>query len=306
MQETCELCPRRCRAARALGARGACGMGSALRVARAALHPFEEPPISGTRGSGTIFFVGCSLGCVFCQNHSIQLESAGYEISTEQLCEVMLALQRAGAHNINLVTPTHYTDTLSKALREVKPRLQIPVVWNSGGYERAEVLATLRGLVDVYLPDFKYFSPALSAAYSGAPDYAAQATAALCEMYDQVGAVRFDDEGLLQRGLMVRHLVLPGSRADSMQVLEHLAALLPVDKIRLSLMRQYTPDFAPPEAPHVLHRRVTTFEYDCVAKKAEALGFLGYFQKKESADAHYTPDFKQHNLLHEVLGLIDA
>ena len=287
----CMLCPRQCNADRERGETGYCGMPAEVRVARAALHPFEEPPISGTRGSGTVFFVGCSLRCVFCQNSAIRSPDCGKTFSVTELGELFLALQREGAHNINLVTPTHYADKIAAALSAVRERLSIPVVYNCGGYERVETLRLLDGLVDIYLPDFKYSSSALSGEYSAAPDYSVYATAALAEMLRQTGEVRFDENGLMTRGVMVRHLVLPGSRKDSMAVLDLIARTVPVSKIRLSLMRQYTPDFAPRSAPKSLQRRLTRFEYDSVAAHAISLGFEGYFQTGESVGAEYTPDF---------------
>ena len=272
-------------------------MGEELRAVRAALHPFEEPPISGTRGSGTVFFVGCSLQCIFCQNREIQAPSVGKTLSERQLADLFLLLQEKGAHNVNLVTATHFAQRVANALRLAKPALRIPVVWNSSGYERVEVLQLLEGLVDIYLPDFKFFSPELSALCANAPDYAEVATLAVREMYRQVGEVTFDGGGLMTRGVMLRHLVLPGQRADSVAVLQHVASLLPVDKIRLSLMRQYTPEFLQEGAPRTLSRRVTSFEYDSVAAHAVALGFEGFFQGKASASAAFTPDFREKNLL---------
>lgn len=300
MKNGCDLCPRRCGARREMGERGACGMGDRVRVARAALHPFEEPPISGERGSGTVFFVGCSLGCIFCQNKSIRPCTVGRELSERALCRLFLALQDEGAHNINLVTPTHFADRIAASLRAVKGELRIPVIYNCGGYERPETLALFDGLVDIYLPDFKYLSPTLSSAYSAAPDYAKHATRALLAMYQQVGKVRYAADGMLKSGIMVRHLVLPGCRSDSIAVLEHIADTLPVSDILLSLMRQYTPEFAPADAPHNLHRRVTSFEYDTVMERAIALGFDGFFQGKESASDAFTPDFAERDILDEI------
>ena len=299
MEKGCFLCPRGCGAARETGALGFCGTGVEIRVARAALHPFEEPPISGERGSGTVFFTGCSLRCIFCQNSAIRAPETGKILRAKELAALFLFLQEKGAENINLVTPTHYADGVAAALRLAKPQLHIPVVYNCGGYERVETLRLLDGLVDVYLPDFKYVSSELSAAYSAAPDYAEVATAALAEMVAQVGAVQFDTRGMLLRGVLVRHLVLPGSRADSLAVLERIADTVPVADIRLSLMRQYTPDFAPSDAPRCLLRRVTSFEYDSVMARAEALGFEGFYQGKEAADAAFTPDFTESDLLRE-------
>lgn len=301
MEKRCFLCPRGCGVSRADGKRGVCGTDAHIRVARAALHPFEEPPISMERGSGTVFFAGCSLRCIFCQNSAIRAPESGKILSVEQLADLFLFLQEKGAENINLVTATHYADGVAAALKIAKPHLQIPVVYNCGGYERVETLRLLDGLVDVYLPDFKYVSSALSTEYSAAPDYAEVATAALLEMYRQASAVQFDVRGKLTRGVMVRHLVLPGCRADSLAVLERVAQTVPVKDIRLSLMRQYTPDFAPENAPKNLKRRVTSFEYESVMARAEKMGFEGFFQGKEAASAAYTPDFTERDLLREFL-----
>ena len=301
MEKRCFLCPRGCGAEREAGKLGFCHTDAQIRVARAALHPFEEPPISGERGSGTVFFTGCSLRCIFCQNSAIRAPETGKVLSIEQLADLFLFLQEKGAENINLVTATHFADGVAAALQIAKPRLRIPVVYNCGGYERVETLRTLAGLVDVYLPDFKYVSSALSAAYSSAPDYAEVATAALAEMFAQVGAVELDARGMLKKGVMVRHLVLPGCRADSLAVLERVARTVPIADIRLSLMRQYTPDFAPADAPKSLKRRVTSFEYESVMARAVEMGFEGFFQGKEAASASYTPNFEERDLLREFL-----
>ena len=301
MSKRCFLCPRGCGAERAEGKLGFCGMDGEIRVARAALHPFEEPPISGERGSGTVFFTGCSLRCVFCQNSAIRAPESGKALTVEQLADLFLFMQEKGAENINLVTATHYADGVAAALRLAKPRLHIPVVYNCGGYERVETLRLLEELVDIYLPDFKYVSTELSAAYSAAPDYAEVAEAALREMYRQVGTVQTDARGILTRGVVVRHLVLPGCRADSLAVLDRIGKCVPVYGIFLSLMRQYTPDFAPEDAPKNLKRRVTSFEYECVMARARELGFEGFFQGKEAASAAYTPNFEEQDLLREFL-----
>lgn len=287
----CTLCPRRCGVDRAGGQLGVCRMPADIYLARAALHPYEEPPVSGTRGSGTLFFAGCSLRCVFCQNKAVSRGPAGRVVTPAELADEMRALVRAGAHNINLVTATHYADAVADVLRAVRPELGVPVVWNTGGYETVETLRMLDGLVDVYLPDFKYVSPELSAACSGAADYAKYAAAALAEMYRQTGPVRFDENGLMTRGVLVRHLVLPGCRADSEAVLRRVAELVPAADIRLSLMRQYTPDFADENAPAFLRRRVTTFEYERLLELADTLGFTGYSQSRSAATAAYTPEF---------------
>ncbi|MBE6595968.1 MAG: radical SAM protein [Ruminococcaceae bacterium] len=289
----CMLCPRECGVDRERGQLGTCHAPAEVYVARIAPHHFEEPPISGTRGSGTVFFAGCSLGCIFCQNQEISRGVAGKPMSEEALADAILALADTGVHNINLVTGTHYTDAIARVLRTVKPHLRIPVVWNSSGYEREETLRLLEGLVDIYLPDFKYMSPELASLCSNVPDYVDFATLALQEMVRQTGPVVFDEAGMLLKGTVVRHLVLPGCRRDSLEVLQRIAESVPVADIRLSLMRQYTPDFAPRSAPKWLQRRVTSFEYDAVAAEALRLGFEGFLQEKSSATVAYTPDFTE-------------
>ncbi len=289
----CTLCPRNCHADRADGILGYCGVGDKLRVARYAPHFWEEPPISGTRGAGTIFFSGCSLRCVYCQNHDLSHESYGFEISDDRFFDIISELRCMGVHCIDLVTPTHYADRLIPILEKVKPTLDIPIIWNSGGYEKIDTLRRLEGLVDVYLPDFKYASPELAKKYSDAPNYPSAASLALAEMYRQTGPVSFNSEGMIDKGVIVRHLVLPGSRNDSVNVLDIISKTVPVENIRLSLMSQYTPDFAADSEFKELKRRVTSFEYNSVLSHAESLGFDGYFQERSSADKCFTPDFKK-------------
>ena len=238
----------------------------------------------------TVFFAGCNLRCVFCQNRAISREGVGSPVTEEEMGDRLLALQETGVHNINLVTPTHYTAGLARLLEKLNSRLHIPVVWNSGGYESPEALRMMEGLVDIYLPDFKYISSDLAAAYSAAPDYAERATEAVLEMYRQVGKYR-EADGLAVKGLIIRHLVLPGCRADSIAVLRHIAAILPTGDVRISVMRQYTPDFAM-DCPHKnLHRRVTEFEYTSVLDEASKLGLEGFSQGKDAASKAFTPDF---------------
>ena len=287
----CSLCPRNCGVNRLAGHTGICGVSAEFRIARCAPHMWEEPPISGKNGSGTVFFSGCNLRCVFCQNHTISQEGLGRNVSESELEGMILDLQETGVHNINFVTPTHYTSSLARLLSSLKPRLHIPIVWNSGGYESAETLRMLDGLVDIYLPDFKYLSSDLSKTYSSAEDYAERATEAILEMYRQVGPYR-ESCGLAEKGLIIRHLVLPGCRADSIAVMRHIAGILPKSEIRISVMRQYTPDFAK-DCPHKnLHRRVTEFEYNSVLEEAASLGLPGFSQGKDAANKAYTPDFK--------------
>ena len=288
----CTLCPRLCRADRKSGELGYCMQGNEMRICRAAPHFFEEPPISGTCGSGTVFFAGCSLGCVFCQNKDISRGgNVGKTVTPKELSEIFLSLQEEGVHNINLVTAAHFADGVAEALRISKPLLKIPVVYNSSGYERVETLKLLDGLVDIYLPDFKYYSEKLAEKYSSAPDYREVAISALCEMYRQVGSFEYGEDGMLKRGMVVRHLVMPSGRKDSMAVLDLLARTLPTDKILLSLMSQYTPDFALDCPYKELHRRVTSFEYSSVLEYAHRLGFDGFMQGRASAKADFTPDF---------------
>lgn len=290
--DICTLCPRECSARRGGNELGFCGESRKLTVSRASLHMWEEPPISGTRGSGTIFFCGCNLRCVFCQNKIISRgDGTRYELSEDELCRLMLRLEELGAHNINLVTPSHFADTVALCLERVKPNLTIPVIYNSSGYEKLSTLKMLDGLVDVYLPDFKYASSELSADYSGAPDYSEVASTAIREMFRQTGAVRFDGNGLITKGVIVRHLILPACRKDSIAVLDMLSELLPIGDVRLSLMSQYTPDFALDCEFRNLHRKLTSFEYKSVLDHAIELGFEGYFQELSSSSQKYTPDF---------------
>lgn len=289
----CRMCPRECGVDRTRGESGVCGAGEAAVVSRIALHPYEEPVICGERGAGTIFFSGCSLGCVYCQNKEISRgESRGEEYSAQGLAEAMLSLEREGASCIDLVTPTHYAHVIVPALKIARRTLSVPVVYNTSGYERVETLKELEGLVDVYMPDFKYASSELAKKYSSAPDYPAVAAEALREMYRQVGACEYGEDGMLKRGIIVRHLVLPGARKDSIEVLKTVAGAVPAGDVLLSLMSQYTPDFALDTPYGELHRRITKFEYDSVLRVAEELGFDGFMQYPSSASSKYTPDFK--------------
>lgn len=287
----CTACPRACGADRDAH-RGYCGQTNAFRIARAALHLWEEPCISGTKGSGTVFFSGCNLGCVFCQNYRVSHRGQGIEISADELIRRMLDLQEQGAHNINLVTPTHYAEQLVPVLDKVKPQLHIPIAYNTGGYEKGQTLELLAPYVDIWMPDFKFGDAQIAKDYAGAADYPEVASRAIAKMYELAGGVQFDADGMMTRGVLVRHLVLPGCRKDSMAVLDRLAGIVPVQEIRLSLMSQYTPEFAT-DAPFAnLHRRVTSFEYESVMAHAEKLGFIGYMQQRDSATAKYTPEFE--------------
>ncbi|MBO5305967.1 MAG: 4Fe-4S cluster-binding domain-containing protein [Clostridia bacterium] len=287
----CQMCPRGCHKERDENALGFCRAPKEFLVSRVALHPFEEPAICGKNGSGTVFFGGCNLGCVYCQNRAISRGQKGEIFSEKALEGAILSLVEKGACNINFVTPTHYTLPLASFLERLKPRLAVPVVWNCGGYESIDALRALDGLVDIYLPDFKYHSPKLAEKYSHAANYCEVASTAVTEMYRQRGRVTFDREGLMTSGVMVRHLVLPSCRKDSMDVLRTIASLVPTADIRLSLMSQYTPDFVDKETYPELARRVTSFEYNSVLDLALSLGFEGYFQSRDSAKKDYTPEF---------------
>ncbi len=287
--KSCNICPRECGVDRE-STLGICRSGNKVKISRVSRHLYEEPAICGKRGAGTVFYSGCNLGCVFCQNSIISRQSIGKEFDEKELAELFLTVAASGVSTLDLVTPTHFTPTVAAALSAVKDKLSIPVVWNSGGYESVESLELLRGLVDIYLPDFKYYSPEIATKYSRAADYRERAEEALLFMYDMLGGAEFDSDGMMTRGIIVRHLVLPGQRKDSIACLRRLAEILPVGDIRLSLMSQYTPDFYKGEDKNLL-RRLTTFEYESVRAEALRLGFDGYMQAPSSASAEYTPEF---------------
>ena len=288
----CTLCPRKCNTDRNSHV-GYCASDAVFHVCRCAPHMWEEPVLSGERGAGTVFFSGCNLGCVYCQNKLISRNGcAGRALDGEALLDMMLRLADTGVHCIELVTPTHHTLSLVKVLEELRKKCTLPVVWNSSAYESVETLKCLDGLVDVYLPDFKYADPSLAKKYSNAEDYPSVALAAIREMYRQCGGVTFDSDGMIKKGVIVRHLVLPTHRKNSLLSLEMLAESVPVPDVRLSLMSQYTPEFTDAEKYPELSRRVTSFEYNSVVKRAISLGFDGYFQERSSASAEYTPDFE--------------
>lgn len=289
--KNCRLCPRNCGVNRLAGQRGYCGTDAGIKVARAALHMWEEPCISGREGSGAIFFSGCSLGCDYCQNRSISRGERGREVTVEDLAEIMLKLQNRQANNINLVTAGHYAPQIAGALRLAKKKgLGIPVVYNSSGYEKPETLQMLSGLVDVYLPDFKYLSPDLAKKYSHAGDYGEQVKAALEEMVRQAGGPRFDGGGIMTGGVIVRHLLLPGHVEEAKRVVEYLFKTYG-NQIYISLMNQYTPMPAMDGDP-LLSRRVTRREYDRLTDYALSLGLeQGFIQEGETAGESFIPEF---------------
>lgn len=288
----CTLCPRRCHANRAAGQTGFCSQTAQLRAARAALHFWEEPCISGDCGSGTVFFSGCSLQCIFCQNHEIALGESGKVISVERLSQIFLGLQDKGAANINLVTAGHFIPQVCRALDLSKADgLSIPIVYNTGSYEEVASLRLLEGLVDIWLPDLKYFSGDLSARYSSAPDYFQVATAAIAEMFRQTPAAVFDSKtGLMQRGIIVRHLMLPGQAADSKKILRYLHTTYG-DAIYISIMNQYTPLAGVSEIPE-LNRKVAPEEYRRVLDFADRIGIEnGFMQEDGTAAESFIPPF---------------
>ena len=283
--EACTLCPRQCKADRAAGQTGFCGAGRTLKAARAALHFWEEPCISGTRGSGTVFFSGCTLGCVFCQNHEISAQGVGKPVSVDRLREIFRELIRQGAHNINLVTPGHFAPWVAQAL---EPSLPVPVVCNTGGYERVETLRLLEGKVQVYLPDMKYALEEPARRLSGDGDYPAAARSAICEMFRQTGPYQMRD-GLLVRGVLIRHLVLPGQLDNTRRVIDWVAETFRPGEVLFSLMSQYTPQ---PGAVGPLARHVTRAEYRAAAAYMENCGIRdGFTQERTSAREEYTPAF---------------
>ena len=299
----CTLCPRSCRVNRLAGRIGYCNVTADLFAARAALYYHEEPVISGSRGSGAVFFAGCNMGCVFCQNYAIAKAMTGTQLSSGRLTEIFLALQEQGAHNINLITAEHFLPQVIRSLRDAKDQgLTLPVVYNTGTYERVEAIQALEGLVDVWLPDFKYISPRLSLAYSHTPDYFQYASKALQEMVRQCPEPLFSDgshtldapddadDPLMVRGVLVRHLVLPGSTQDSMDILKYLHDTYG-DQIFISIMNQYTPMPQVKDDPD-LGRKLSSEEYEKVVDYAISLGITnGFIQEEGTASRRYIPAF---------------
>ena len=290
-EELCKQCPRQCGVNRK-SVLGFCGVPEQPKVAKACLHMWEEPCISGTRGSGAVFFSGCNLKCIFCQNFDISQNNYGKVISIERLEEIFIELIDKGAHNINLVNPSHYTGAIKQALLSLKQqgKLTVPVVYNTNGYETIDTLKSMEGLVNVYLPDFKYFSEITSLKYSKAQDYPEVCKKAIIEMYNQVGSPVLDASGIVQHGLIIRHLILPGHVKESINVLNWINENLP-KSVYVSLMSQYIPYYSAEKYPEI-NRPITRFEYERVVKHLYKLGLVeGYIQERQSADIQYIPDF---------------
>ena len=285
----CTLCPRNCGAERtAESGAGVCRMGTQPKIARAALHMWEEPCISGTRGSGAVFFSGCGLRCVFCQNEAISQQGEGKIVTPARLAEIFRELEAQGAHNINLVTAAHFVPAVLEALSLYRPN--IPIVYNSSGYESIETLRMLSGVVDIYLPDYKYIDPNMAAMLSGARDYPEVAFAAIAEMIRQTGAPVYDENGMMQRGTLIRHLVLPGLTGDSMKILTRIRDEFP--GIPVSLMGQYTP-CGRALSMQGMDRKIKKKEYARVLAHMEAIGLDGYRQELGSADGVFIPSFDE-------------
>lgn len=288
--QNCRLCPRECGIDRNASA-GFCKADKKIKIARAALHHWEEPPISGSHGSGTVFFSGCNLKCVYCQNIDISHKVFGKEVSVERLGEIFFELQALGAHNINLVSPTPYIPQICNAIDNIRDKIKIPFVFNTGGYEKIETLRTLKGYIDIFLTDIKYFSPELSQKYSGVSDYFEYALSAAREMINIVEKPTFDENGIMKTGVIIRHLVLPGCRKDSLNVIDALAQNFDKSDFILSLMSQYTPNGCLSNFPK-LNRKITSFEYNTIIDAALKHGFdSAYIQDRSSAQKQYTPPF---------------
>lgn len=290
LYQKCLLCPRKCGIDRTKGI-GLCGEGDKIRISRASLHFWEEPCISGKRGSGTVFFSGCALRCIYCQNSDIALSHSGVEISEDRLVEIFFELKNQGAHNVNLVTPSHFTPSVVSAIDKAKSQgFDLPFVWNSSGYEERDTLELLRGRIDIFLPDLKYLSSESAKKFSHAPDYFEKASRAIDIMVDITGAPKLNEESIMTSGTIVRHLVLPAHSGESIEIMKYLRERYG-DKIYVSIMNQYTPmrsDFEFRE----LSRRLTTYEYEKVVNFASDIGITnGFIQGRGAAKESFIPAF---------------
>lgn len=295
--KSCTLCPRKCRADRSGGKYGFCGAGNEVRIARAALHFWEEPCISGESGSGTVFFSNCTMKCLFCQNYEVSTNNLGYTVTIDELADIFIDLQNQGANNINLVTPTHYVPQIISALDKARENgLILPVVYNTGGYEAVETIKMLDGYVDVYMPDFKYYNDDIAVKLSRAPGYSRYAMAAIDEMYKQVGKPVFNDKGIMQKGVLIRHLMLPGFLRDSIKIIDYISEKYG-NNVFFSLMSQYTPLRHIGEVESLNHKldfKYYNFAVDrCVEKGMENV----FIQEGEAASESFIPEFSGENKL---------
>lgn len=292
MLNECRLCPRECKVNRLKGEIGYCGASDKVMISRADLHFWEEPYVSGSSGSGTVFFSNCNLKCVFCQNHCISQENLGIEISIERLAQIFLELQEKGANNINLVTPTHYVPQIIEALKISNAKgLKIPILYNSNGYDSLEALKALEGYIDVYLPDLKYYNPKYSLRYSKARDYFEKTSLAIKEMYKQTGEATFDEEGIIKKGVIVRHLMLPGLFFDSKKIIGFIYKTFG-DNVYISIMNQYTPMFNAKDYQEI-NKSLDMRHYDALIDYALELGIKNAFiQEEGTSSKEFVPDFK--------------
>lgn len=291
MLEKCNLCPRKCFVNRLNGELGFCKASKDIKIAKVTLYNWEEPCISGTSGSGTVFFSNCNLNCVFCQNHKISQESAGKIVSINRLSEIFLEQQQNGAHNINLVTPTHYVPQIIEALKLAKSKgLSIPILYNSNAYENIETIRALKGFIDVYLPDLKYYRDKYALKYSKAPNYFNIASEVIGEMVSQVGEVKFDDDGIIQKGVIIRHLMLPGLLFDSKKVIDFIYTTFS-ESVYISLMNQYTPMHQAFKYPEI-NKPLNPNHYDSLIDYCLNLGITKCFIQECGTDSKaFVPDF---------------
>lgn len=289
--KNCNLCIRRCNVNRLNNEIGFCKATDKIKIARASLHMWEEPPISGTVGSGTVFFSHCNLKCVFCQNHEISQESFGKEVSIQRLSDIFLELQEKNAANINLVTPTHYVPQILESIEIAKSKgLSIPILYNTNSYDSIETIKLLNGYIDVYLPDFKYFNDKYSVKYSSAPKYEENIIPVLKEMYNQVGPVQFNKEGFITKGIIIRHLMLPGLLFDSKKVLDEIYSTFQ-DDVYISIMNQYTPMYNACNYPEI-NKFLNPNHYDSLINYASSIGITnGFIQDSGTNSTSYVPNF---------------
>lgn len=289
--KSCCLCPRNCKINRLNGQTGYCKSGKKVKVARVSLHEWEEPCISGTKGSGTVFFSSCNLRCIFCQNHQISQEGFGKEISIERLAEIFIEQQERGAHNINLVTPTHFVPQIIEALDIAKKnRLNIPILYNSNGYENLDTIKSLEGYIDVYLPDLKYYDDKFAIKYSNAPEYFQTATKVIDEMTKQVGQIKFNAQGIIEKGVIIRHLMLPGLLFDTKKIIDYINTHYK-NTVYISIMNQYTPMWKACNYPEI-NKTLNPKHYDSIINYCLSLGLEnGFIQESGTSSEVYVPEF---------------